>query len=925
MSTNHLGRLNNSIEAADAAGLNVRAHFDEAVKSLHSQLADRERLLENHRDIVNGLQEQLNACNVRVANEEAQNAASHEEASRLKEQNAVLETKVSALQNKISPAENAHIQLNETKADLEKTNRALDSAKTDLESKTEQLGALTIANTTLEEQLKALENRLQDTQKSKDHSEPQHEELARKVQEAEQRTRKEMADHIENFETQLKAKANNEVKKLTGEKNRLEKQIKPLQEELASSNHLITQMQTDKSTASDALKQELERTKKHSQSLQDEIEALQSSLDDLKASSSKDVQEKLATLSAQFTAEKTKLKQMTELNAELLQQVKRLGQAKEEIELAKEQAKADLAALRRENESQVDILQKELDEAKDNAENAAAGLEHYKESCKKSIDDANEKGDRKVEALQKRLSEAQAELKKEKENGEKFRNDVEEKWLQEQQTFKEDLEASNKKVSDAEARTSEAEASAERRLRQEFQTTMDEQHASLVSLQEQLEQERNRTEAAEEKLKSQQRPSSEDSKTSSYIKVPNTRDGITPTTKITPTVPPKVRKKADRSKRATAEVGVVPAPEEIRPDSRKTNSATDRTATKGPVVEESQFVSDAFAIKHAGPATLDRDQGSFSNTNDIDTLHLQNGSSQALPHTVPETQLEDTLPSFAAVHRSLSSTQAAPPLPPSTSFSAFAEHELNGILGNEQIVSNDFTVYEDGHEREQSSQLQYSGAEPHRRANESWSQEERAKYTYQKPMPLPNSASKRVHSYNRHPNHAGRNSPGVQQRAQDRYKTPNPDTGVSDDLANPAQPSSASSSSPVFMQAKHSNRRQSTYRTSQPSAGYIADPRLTGRNDQAGTKRKADNDIVEGYEREKKKRLGVTVNNLGRDERRDRSQQPQSINDLPGMQAGQSSSQTRMQHLAGGSSRPTRPAKKKTKSMFSHPNRHASS
>jgi predicted nucleic acid-binding Zn-ribbon protein len=908
------------------------------VKTLHSQLADRERLIENHRDVVNGLQEQLNACKVRIANEKAQKAAAHEEASGLKERNAELETKVSALQNKISPAENAQLQLNEAKADLEKTKRAFDSAKTDLESKAGALGALTVANTSLGDQVKALHNRLQDTQKAKDQSEPQQEEqIARRVREAEQRTRKEMADHIESFETQLKTKASNEVKRLTSERNRLEKQIKPLQEELASSKRLTTQMQRDKSAASDALKQELERTKKHSQSLQNEIEALQSSFNDLKASSmaNKGDQEKLSNLSAQLNAEKTKLKQTTEQNAELLQQLKRLGKAKEKMELAKEQAQADLADLHKENDGQVDVLQKELDEAKDTAERAAAGLEHYKESCRKFIDDASENADRKVQALQKRLSEAQAELKREKEEGEKFRNAVEENWLQEQQTFKEDLEASNKKVSEAEARTSEAEASAERRLRQEFQTTMDEQRASLASLHEQLEQERKQSEEAEEKLQSQQRPSSKDSKTSSFIKVPNTNDGITPITSIKSTASPKVRKKADRNKNATTEVGVVPVPEEIRPVSRKTNSATDRTATKGPVVEESQFVSDAFAIKHAGPATLDRARGSFSTVPDNDTLHLQSGSSQALPHTVPETQFEDTLPSFAAVHRSLSSTQAAPSLPPSTSFSACAKYELNGIAGNERIVSNDFTVYDDGHGREQSSQLQYPRAEGYRRASESWSQEEKDKYTYQKPVPQPNSASKRVHSYDRHSNHAGRNNPGSQQRAEpgkDRYKTPNPDTGVSDDPGNRVQSSSASTSSPAFMQAKHSNRRQSTYgasggkcRTSQPNAGYIADPRLAGRNEQGGPKRKADNDIVEGYERERKKRLGVTANSLGRDERPDRSQQPQSINDLPGMKAGQKSSQTRMQHLAGGSSRPTRPAKTMTKSMFSHPNRHASS
>ena len=941
MSTNKPDRLDDSIEATDAAGLTVRAHFDEAVKSLHSRLADRERLIENHRVTVNGLQEQLNVCNVRIANEEAEKAAAHEEASGLKERNAALETKVSALHNKISPAENAHLQLNEAKADLEKTKRAFDSAQTDLQSKAEALAALTITNTGLGDQVNALQSRLQDMQKSKAQSGPeQTEELMRQVREAEQRTRKEMADHIESFETQLKTKANNEVKRLTSERNRLEKQIKPLQEELASRKHQITQMQNDKSAAADALKQEFEQTKKHSQSLESEIEAMQSSLNDLEASSTanKGDQEKISKLSAQLNAEKTKLKQTTEQNAELLQQVKRLEQANEATELAKEQAQADLADLRKEKDSEIAVLQKERDEAKGAAQRAAVGLEHYTESCKKSIDDANEKADRKVQALHKQLSEAQADREREKEKGEEFRNLVEEKWVQEQQTFEEELAASNRKVAEAEARVSEADANAERRVREELQAVMDKQHASL---QEELERERKRAETAEEKLESQHRPSGKDSKTSSPFKVPNIQDGATPSASVKSTAPSKPRKKANRNDHPAAEVGVIPAPKEIRRDSRRTKSTNDGDTTKGPVVEESQFAQDA--IKQVSsvtlvPATLDREQGSFSSASDDNLFQFLNGSSQPLPLVVPETQFDDTFPSFAAVNRSLNSTQGQLPFAPSTAISASAKHEFDGIAGNGQSVSNNFTIYEDNHEPEQSSQLQYPRDEGHRLAKESWSQEEKAKYTYQPTVPQSNSGSKRVHSHDRHQHHTNRNNLGLPppaRREQDRYKTPVPDKVVDGDPPSRVQSSSNSTSPPAFMKVKSTNRCQSTYRTpgvstgsrrlSQPNAGYITDPRLARRNEQAGTKRKADNGIVEGYEQERKKRLAVSANRLERNERRDQSQQPQSIKDLPEMSAIRTPSHTRMQHLAGGTSRPTKPTRKTTKSKFSQPNTHASS
>ncbi len=941
MFTDRLSRLAGSIGATDQAGLNVRAYFDEAVKSLHDQLADRESLLKSHQDIVNSLQEQLNTCNVRVAHEEAQKVAAHGEASGLKEQNAELESKVSALQKKISPAENAQFQLNEAKADLEKTRIALTSARTDLESKAEALDALKTANASLTDQMKALQNRLDAIPNPIGHVEiEQEEQLARLIQEAEERVRKEMADHIDVFETQLKTKANNEVKRLTSERNRIEKQLKPLQEELASSKHLITQLQTDNSASPNALKQELERTEKHNHSLQSEIETLQSSLGDLKAelTAGQGVQDKLSNLSAQLHVEEIKLKQTMEHNAELLQQVSHLGQAEEAMVLAKEQAQADIANLRKENDNLVDVMQKALEEAKGTAERATSGLEHYKESCRKSIDDASEKANRKVHALQNSLSEAQADLKREKEEGEKFRNAVEERWLQEQQSFDENLAASNKKVAEAELRASEAEASIERRLRQEIQTAMDEQNATL---QEQLEYTQARAEAAEEKMLSQQRPPSDNSETFSCFNSQYMRDGVTLSAGIKSVVPPKPRKKADRNKHTAAEVEVDPAPEEIRLHSYRMNSANGRTFDKGPVVEESQFAEGA--VEHTGgevfvPATSDPEQSSFLSTSTHEGLLLHHESSQALPHTVPETQFEDTLPSFAAVNRNLNPTHAAMPLPLLTSTSTSPKPGTNVIAGIEESILNSFTIYEDSHEHEQNSQSQYPHHEAHVRTSEPWSQEEKVKYTYQKPMPQPNSASKRVHSFGHKANYRKSSGPGEQQRpetGQDRYKTPVPNTGFGDGPASRVQSSNGSSSSPAFMQMKLTNRRQSTYytssgssakrRASQSNAGYIADPRLGGRNEQAGTKRKADNDIVEGYEHERKKRLSVGTNNVEKNERRGLSQQLQYIKDLPGMNARPISSNTRMQHLAGGSSRLTRSAKKTTKSKFLSPDRHASS
>jgi myosin heavy subunit len=633
----------------------------------------------------------------------------------------------------------------------------------------------------------------------------------------------------------------------------------------------VSRIQTEKPTVSDGLRRDIERDKKQIQSQKNQIETLQ---------------EKVSNLSAQFNAETSRLKQTTEDNAELQRDTKRLNETKEEIELAKNQAHEILADLRNETESEIRALREELAEAKEKAVQDSAGLERLKQQCKDAIDKANKERDRQIEALQSQLSGSRAELHTEQDEYDSLLNETEQAYKQENQTWEKILAESATKAKQHEAQKLQAESDHKRKL-EDLQTKMDKQRASMKEENEEL---RALLEAAEEKLQTCQRPSSIASKTSTRLQVPYTNDGIpstkTPNTDIISTQPSKPRKIIDRTKSEKREVDPVRAPEEIRPDSRRTNSATEQSTVKGPVVEESQFLSNPESM------------------------------SQPVSQMIAETQLEDTLPTFAALHGKAHSTQVLSSFASSTSDPAHAAYGMERVAERGYPDTRVIKAYEQSPQQSDLPQSQHTQASANREQSQTSSQDENEKYNFSMPKPTPNSGSRRVPSVPP-PSNLVKRRESNQRSGSGRYQTPIFDTAA--DNAGGTRMSSSHTSSPAFVQQTQSKRRK-MYRTPKQiggkqgslhtDAGRIVDPRLAGR-DQLGTKRKL---VTEGYEDERKKRLAVSGNGPEKDNRRTHPRHPQSINDLPALDSQSTGSQTRMQTIAGVNTRATRSTRKLSQS-----------
>lgn len=903
-----------------------------------------------HRETINTLQNRLKACNIQATDANSRVSAAQARESQLKEQNDSLQAKITALQSEFSPGENAHVQLSEMKAELDAKGKALDSAKADLNSKASELRTLLATNASLQDQIETLQRRLEEALSQVVDIGPGKAELEQRFGAELEKMQKEMAEHSHKTYVKDRMDIDNQLKQLTSQRDSYKRQVQPLKDEAAASKARLEEHQTQSSKSSADKERELQQQKKLAQSCKQEIETLKSSLRDLQSTLKGGdlIRDKYNTLSIESTAEKAKY---AKEKTTLAKQIEEMQHALEQAQSAEEEAKVELDKQRSESVTASEDAQNQLAEAKEAAHRAEAGLQHYKQTCKQSIENTELQCKKQLDALQECVTQAQKEVQDKKNDDEKFRAAIQESWQAEQQ--ENDRRLANAKKEAIEVKTQRDDALAENeRLRSELEELSKKQAEVLQAKRDQH---------------IQQRPPSGDSNTSaSRLRVPNLREGITPTASNKENEPSKPRKKVDRSANTVMETAPVPAPDVLRRPESRSNAPFDIEGNpRGPVVEESQFQDIVPAARgdsrsHQAKASLKPSLSGFFSDND-DMLDFTSLASKQLPQTVEETQYEDKFPSFAAFNGSMHSSQAPRLQAPSSAFSVpflrggstqppAVSHPTNSedmhrdsFASAAQTQSNGFVVYEDPQQRQSSS-------DAHNMLQDSlsWSQAEKEKYTFRKIFPNPNSASKMVHGDKEDSQGAKRRrSGGGSVSLSQRSGVYNPELlregrdSASEGMQHPnaAQTLAMHSSSPDFVHNAVSARKTSTYHTpggsakrriSKTNSVPTADPRLAGREAPTVQKRKSEGHTVEGYEHERKKRLnrGSTAAPVepSRYSLRGNAQQP-SINDLPSMpnvsgssssRNGSFASQTRMRTLGGASSR-SKPGFKKMSKSESQP------
>lgn len=887
-----------------------------SLKSIADFQEDRARKEAEHQGSVNDLQEQLNDSKLRTANVEGQLNAVQDRENALRMENQQLQAKAHAAQHQPDPAGDLQVRLSEMKTELQTKVKDLETANVNLNSKTGELEALKNANSELESAMQSLREKICELEQLASEHAAEKEMMGERIRRETEKERAQSLKHSQVYRAQLDMDCKNQIKKLTSDRDRFEKLVRTLKAELATSKERIEELQRQAREPSGPSTQ-VEELKSLSDAQVKEIESLKASITKLQqlADADESLTAEIASLQAGLDAEKAKLEQVVGEKASLLE--KSNGYLRESKEARKigEQIEAELSTYRSDAEKQLENLSKEVKEAQEAKHRAEAGQERHQKTCEAALQEERNKSRKNIESLQTSLARAEAEKFQFKADDQAFRADVEKQWKESEVAHKQQLDDVRGQLQTVGAAKKEAEANKERSVEE------------CRILREQVETLKQRLATMEEKARTQEGPLHQDQEGSSRLEIPSLDEGITPSGSARSTEPRRPRKKIDRNQHATLDATALPAPDELRPESRAGSSF------KALPVDRDPFVS---GQEIAGPELTGRvsdgvgaDLGDFAMFSD--------DASQADPHepspqgtqVVEETQF-DSAPNFAAFNRGIGLNRM------SSSLSTTHNGGVNVALGVEHVHEQDlqhsphprsrpyrqasqlddnFNIYEDSQDTENRIQEPLRKKPTARRHDElEWSQEELDKHTFRESVPHPNSASKRQPSTS-----SMRGGPGVQERVplkERRLETPDARSAV----PRSSHSSASHSSSPVYVQPPVS-RPPRTYSSTPANAAkrqttrsqtlVTQDPRLAGREQWQAPKRKAEDSIVEGYEHERKKRLGgaATARSSAtpRFGLRSSINSQQSAPDLPSVSSSANpraiSSQSRSRQLGGGSAR----------------------
>lgn len=846
--------------------------MDDALKKLKQDLVTGEEMLKReteHRESISALKEQLAASATQSHDLESQLKTAQQAGQHLQQQNDSLQTKLTSLQAGASQADDDQVNLEQIPDELNASKGEVTEAQANLASKCEELRILNETHTQLKGEFQALQVRLDGYDTQIADFDREREELTSKAEQIEQSVRKQMQEHLDQVEVQLRAETRNDLKKVSSERNRLQERISTLHEDLQTAKAKVQEGQQYRSQGMSTT-QELEKLRNDARSQILEIGMLKASLIDLRKAEDS-AKKEAATLTERLKAEQSKGQTAVNENSRLSEQTDRLHRTLMDAKLLEAKYKSACS----EKEASIQELENQLSEAREKAKHAEAGLQLYKATSDEALTKAEEEGQRKIGDLQKALNERQKELAQVNAESEKFHADVDETWRKEQSEHQGHITKLLHQLA-------EAKSEAERQRNNAQAATETEQN----KLQCQIGEMRKRAEAAESRLKDFHATRGPDN-----VVLPGaTRDDTAPDSveSIPPTRP---RQRVDRS---TDQGEVVPnLPSGVPPpDSQRDNSAGNRLQ-RDQSHEPSQVVQESMAENRP---TTQRSARSSLSPGIADTLRIQQSDLLRPAPVVEETQLRDQsamlhnagLPLSqdiadiltiqpiellrpAPVDEETQYRDRVPLVPQNTSALTgyYTESETTPFQSQYFTTRSSqrdpcFSIYEDSQDYEgplnTQSVLDYGKLED----TIGWSQAERDMYTFQKPVANPNSASKRVPSYDHVRNTTGRS---VSQGSRgDRYRPETP-RAVNDSQGGTFnRMNSNTSSSPGFVRdSQASGRKMSTYQSqsysgnkrmsSRNDSNTTADPRLASRNLPAPSqKRRASDQTVDGSRGPSKKR-----------------------------------------------------------------------
>ena len=837
----------------------------ETLQGLRAELDERERLMEQaaqHQSELRSLRERLTACDSRLVEESGLRASLETEKAYLSEKLSALQEQTRTLQRHSSPSEATQMQLSGMQAELDAKAKALDAVQADMSSRNEEFCNLHATNKGLQDQIQTIQSQLQHAESRVVEYDAEKAEIERRHESSLEKQRCELSQHAQNAYMRTKMDADNNLRSVTSQRDDLQKQVKPLKEEVGALRSKLKELQKNSQEVVEKRDRQLHDLEKQVHAYQQDLEVSRASVSDLRSQLEADdaSKEQASLWASQFDTEKTEHQKTSSQRDALMKQLKELQHTLERVQSSHKETNTQLQKLCTEKDTELENVTKQLMQARELAQKADMGNEKLKQQANDDLAKEQEKNQRSMLALQSALEEARKEAEDAKNRREDNEVKIQRAWADDQKKREAHMAAARTQTANAEA------------LRDEAVTEVERLRSELGKLKQ-----------------NQQQQWSSDPRNMLQHPVPDVPGGITPTTSNKENQPPKPRKKVDRTTNAVIEDGLLPVPEVLRrPGARTSESQLDENRQRGPVVEDSlaqgpapyivQTLRSAMSTGQAKPAVI---RTHSDNEDMLDTASMQSRFPSAV---VEETQILESLPSFAEFNENFVSSkgpasQAASPIfsipslreeddlrqPSQESMASVAV----GNASNTTVaapMSTEFAIYEDsesirGHAGLHDAEVQH--AHDVLQDNLTWTQAERDKYTFRRERPHPNSASKMVHRDNeskwstrmRYDNPLSSLPPRSQ-----AVQTPQDHGNVKCTAANDMRTLSAQTSSPLssppatsspdFIDDPGDIRRTTYYapsasgsarrRDSRKASLPPADPRLAGREDPRVAKRKAE-------------------------------------------------------------------------------------
>ncbi|KAH9810745.1 hypothetical protein Tdes44962_MAKER05976 [Teratosphaeria destructans] len=826
----------------------VETTFSNAFKDLWAELGQREKqVLQDtaQRETIAVLQERLNASELQHRAKSDELAAVQAREKELQNQQTILQIKVEALESRPEPDDN---QIRNFHTELASQTKALDAIKAVFDQKAEECQALNSSNSKLQSQLQSIRHEMENDRGQVVDLQAQRDELHRQSEAKLLQIREDLAR--ESVKTQMaeKSKMENTVKRIQSQYDDAQNRIQPLHLECmelkakhAESMRTITELNQAKSKGTQELQKQLRANANEMDGLKATIKELQ---DHVKESA--EIQQRCTDLAVQLAAEKAKAKERAEERDVLTRQLEKAREALHCAQTAKSDIDSVLKKKSIENAAALQKLNEKVAGAKAEAGQARDELEHYKATSQMSAKDNDIKFAEHLQALQQEITRLHDRLTAEERKYQAYVIEVGKTWDQEGKNHNQRLKDATGRTEDAERQRDEALAEHDR-LREQLEQILAARSASMPP-------------PSREPLSDR----SQGSQTCQFAETAKIR--VTPTLTNKENEPSRpTRKRVDRGINAITESGPIPLPDALR-------AGLHGNQGRGPVVEDSQLKIDLPVPK---PATVKARVAltGVSHLSVEDLLDTASNTSNFPTEVVEETQLIDDDPRFADLDDELGSSQPPVSQPDmSTTLSMQGVVDLTVLhtkdKGRLKRTSKqpvqDFEVFQDDTEPAMAAieETQLPGLAPHVDHRLSSNQEE-TDFRVQKARANPNTSVKRRSSEGSDSQKSRNHQPATRQPMSH-------DTEYRVDRA----PSTAHSSSSDFVTDPTSARRANTYqaldhtsgsnkhRTTRNDVVSTLDPRLA-KCEQAmapSTKRKAESNIVENYESQRKKRITAREN-----------------------------------------------------------------